>query len=140
MKMRRRQFLQLGSTLLLPLACDWTIPAVGADAAFSLDVSGGIISAPSDAAQWPAYRAALDKWRDETRATLQYNDALYRRPEFAWSASNYACCFLMMCDETLYDFRSGRYTVEKILRHGEREFGGYDSVLLWHAYPRIGAD
>lgn len=126
--------------MLLPLAGEWQILAVGADSSFSLDATGGIIPAPNDAAQWPAYRQALDLWRAETRARLQFNDVLYRRPEFAWSASNYACCFLMMCDESFYDWRDSRYTVETILRQGDREFGGYDSVLLWHAYPRIGVD
>jgi len=140
MKMRRRRFLQIGATLLLPLAGEWHILAVGAASSFSLDAAGGIIPAPNDAAQWPAYRVALARWREETRARLQYNDVLYRCPEFAWSASNYACCFLMMCDETFYDWRGSRYTVETILRHGDREFGGYDSVMLWHAYPRIGVD
>jgi formylglycine-generating enzyme required for sulfatase activity len=140
MNMRRRRFLQLGGTLLLPLAGEWRTLAVGADASLSLVASGGIIPAPDDAAQWPAYRLALARWREETRARLHYDDVLYRRPEFAWGASNYACCFLMMCDETFYDRRRSRYTVEKILRRGEREFGGYDSVLLWQAYPRIGVD
>jgi formylglycine-generating enzyme required for sulfatase activity len=140
MNIRRRRFLQIGASILPALAGGWPICAVGADSSVSLDTSAGIIPAPNDPAQWPAYRAALAKWREETRARLQYSDALYRRPEFAWAASNYACCFLMMCDETLYDFRRGRYTVEKILRDGQREFGSYDSVLLWHAYPRIGVD
>ncbi|MGP8199209.1 MAG: formylglycine-generating enzyme family protein [Limisphaerales bacterium] len=138
--MRRRRFLQLGATLLLPAVSDWHLLAAEAASSLSLDASGGIIPAPNDAVQWPAYREALVRWREATRARLHYDGALYRRPEFAWSASNYACCFLMMCDETFYDFRRGRYTVETLLDQGKREFGGYDSVMLWHAYPRIGVD
>src|SRR6516164_5148509 len=46
----------------------------------------------------------------------------------------------MMCDETFYDWRTGRYSVKEFLKQGRREFGGYDSVVLWHAYPRIGLD
>ena len=46
----------------------------------------------------------------------------------------------MLCDQTFYDAGSGRYTVDAFLDHGLREFGGYDSVVLWHAYPRIGVD
>ena len=129
MNICRRQFLQLGATVL-PLAGEWRILAVGAASSFSLAASGGIIPAPNDAAQWPDYRVALAEWREETRARLQYNDVLYRCPESAWSASNYACCFLMMCDETFYDCRGSRYTVETILRQGNREFGGYDSVMF----------
>lgn len=137
--MHRRRFLQLvaGS---LPLANEWHLWAEEPAVTFSLDVSGGIIPAPDDPAQWPAYRAAIAKWRQETRERIQYNDVLYRRPEFAWAASNYACCFLMMYDETFYNWRAGRYTVKSILRQGDRGFGGYDSVVLWHAYPRIGVD
>ncbi len=140
LKMRRRRFLQLGAALLLPLADEWAILAAGGDSSPNLDTSGGIIPAPNDASQWPAYRAALAGWREETRARLRYSDVLYRQPEFAWAASNYACCFLMMCDVAFYDSRRNRYTVEAILGRGDREFGGYDSVLLWHAYPRIGVD
>ncbi|MGA2749144.1 MAG: SUMF1/EgtB/PvdO family nonheme iron enzyme [Verrucomicrobiota bacterium] len=137
--MRRRRFLQLGAALL-PVAGGWRPARAEQPAVFKIDVSGDIIPAPSNPAQWPAFREALAVWRQEIRSRLEYNDVLYRRPEFAWSASNYACCFLMMCDEAIYDGRAGCYTVEDFLSHGEHEFGGYDSVVLWHAYPRIGVD
>jgi formylglycine-generating enzyme required for sulfatase activity len=114
--------------------------AAEAVSAFRFDPSQNIMPAPPDPVQWPAFREALAKWRAETRTRLKYSDALYQRREFAWSASNYSCCFLMACDETFYDWRSGRYTVDTFLDHGQREFGGYDSVVLWQAYPRIGLD
>jgi formylglycine-generating enzyme required for sulfatase activity len=99
-----------------------------------------VIQPPDDPSLWPAFREALRKWRAETKVKLQYSDLLYARKEFAWSASNYACCFLMMNDETFYDRRAGRYTADEFLDRGEREFGGYDSLVLWQAYPRIGLD
>jgi formylglycine-generating enzyme required for sulfatase activity len=99
-----------------------------------------IIPAPSDPVQWPAFRGLLAQWRAETRARLRYDDALYRRAEFAWVASHFSCCFAMVCDETFLDPQTGRYRVESFLDHGQREFGGYDSLVLWHAYPRIGVD
>jgi formylglycine-generating enzyme required for sulfatase activity len=136
--MPRRRF--LGAISVLMLAGRRCLLATQEKPVFTLDASGGIIPAPDDPALWPAFRAALSQWRQETRNRLRYNDALYRRSEFAWSASNYACCFLMTCDESFYDWRAGRYRVAAFLDHGRREFGGYDSVVLWHAYPRIGVD
>jgi hypothetical protein len=99
-----------------------------------------LIPAPSDPAQRAAWRTSLASWREETKARLRYDDRLYRRPEFDWVTSCFSCAFLMLCDETVYDHRRGRYTSDALLDHGRREFGGYDAVVLWHAYPRIGFD
>ena len=104
------------------------------------DAEKNIILAPKDPSHWPAFRRSLAEWRKQTRELLKYDDALYRKSEFHWASSSYVCYFIMMCDETFYDARSGRYTVDALLGEGQREFGGYDSVVLWHAYPRIGVD
>jgi formylglycine-generating enzyme required for sulfatase activity len=138
-KTNRRRFLQQ-TAVLLPLMSAWPLRARQGSPSFKFDPSQNIIPAPDDPAQWPAFRDALAQWRAETRARLNYSDALYRRREFAWAAANYSCCFLMVCDETFYDWKAGRYTVDAFVEHGQREFGGYDSVVLWHAYPRIGVD
>ncbi len=103
-------------------------------------VIDALIPAPTDPAQWDAWRKFLASWRTETRARLDYDDCLYRRPDFAWVPSCYNCGFLMLCDETFYNHRRGCYTPEVFLDHGRHEFGGYDALVLWHAYPRIGFD
>ena len=139
MKIHRRRFLQTGAALL-PLLSGWRLPASAAAQDLKLDASGNVFLAPDDPEQWAAFRAELAKWRAETKTRLNYKDDLYRRKEFAWSASNYSCCFLMTCDERFCDGRAGRYAVDAFLDEGEREFGGYDSVVLWHAYPRLGLD
>jgi hypothetical protein len=110
-----------------------TFHAGEATSQLQFDVSGNVFFGPADPEKWPSFREALAAWRKATRAGLHYEDTLYRRKEFAWAASNYACCFLMMCDETFYDWRAGRYAVDAFLDQGEKEFGGYDSVVLWHA-------
>lgn len=139
----RREFLRV---LTVPVAAfaaqDPRVLAAGQGQAlpFVFEPDKDIIPAPSEASQWPAFRARLNAWRDETRRRLRYDDALYRRPEFAWAASSFACCFLMLCDERVLDAGAGAYTIESFLDHGRLEFGGYDSLVLWHAYPRIGLD
>jgi formylglycine-generating enzyme required for sulfatase activity len=99
-----------------------------------------LIPAPDDPSHWRAYRLTLARWRQEAKKQAGYDDSLYGRPDFAWVTSSFACCFLMMCDEMFYNHREARYEVEAWVDRGIREFGGYDSVLLWHAYPRIGLD
>lgn len=99
-----------------------------------------IIKAPSDPSEWPVFRKALEKWRQAKRQQLDYNGSLYLRPDFAWVPSCYCCCFIMMCDQSFYNPRLGQYTVESFLDEGIEQFGGFDSVVLWHAYPRIGVD
>jgi hypothetical protein len=105
-----------------------------------LDTQGKLIKAPSDPALWPRYREELARWRQQTRQALNYDDSLYGKAEFRWSASNYACGFVMMYDSQFYDAATGQYTVDAVLEEGLQQFGGYDSVVLWHAYPRIGFD
>jgi len=46
----------------------------------------------------------------------------------------------MMCDSDFYDHKNNRYNTEKLIERGKKVYGGYDSVVLWHAYPRIGLD
>lgn len=101
---------------------------------------GEMIHAPADAALWPAWREQLDRWREQARRALRYDDALYRRPDFGWARTNFACCFVMLCDQAFYELPSGRFTIESFLDAGEAQFGGYDSLVFWHAYPRIGFD
>src|SRR5438067_2378351 len=99
-----------------------------------------ILQAPDDRARWPSWRKWLDEWCQQASAKLNYSDALYRREEFSWVPTSFSCCFLMMCDEEFYDHVAGRYTLGAFLENAQREFGGYDSLVLWHAYPRIGLD
>jgi formylglycine-generating enzyme required for sulfatase activity len=99
-----------------------------------------LVPAPSDASKWDPWRAALDEERWRMREYLNYSGQAYRSNDFAWVPGCYCCCFVMMCDETFYDPVTRRYTAEAFLDDGVREFGGYDAVVLWHAYPRIGFD
>ena len=99
-----------------------------------------LIPAPQDPAEWDAWRAFLRRWRDETRASLGYDDRLYRQPEFAWVSGCFACAMIMVWDLDFYDPAAGGYQVEALLEKGRAEFGGFDAVVLWHAYPNLGFD
>jgi len=99
-----------------------------------------ILKAPESPEDWPAWREALGRFRSEARQKLKYSDALYQREDFTWVLSCFSCCFLMLNDERFMDARHGRYRVEQFLEAETKEFGGFDAVVLWQAYPRLGLD
>ncbi len=93
---------------------------------------------PSDPAEWDNWRAGLTSWRETAHHELQYDGRRYDVPEFVWGRHCFSCAFVMMCDETFYDNETGQYTLERFLQDGRTRFGGYDAIVLWHAYPNIG--
>ena len=99
-----------------------------------------IFAAPDDPADWPAWREALARWRDEARGA----DRLRRRAPtsagLAWTQSCFAVALVWLWDELLYDHAAGRFTPDRLCAEAEREFGGFDGIVLWHAYPVIGID
>jgi hypothetical protein len=95
-----------------------------------------IISAPDDPADWPAWRDALARWRDAARTG--YDGSAYER--LTWTQSCFSVALLWLWDELLYDHEAERFTPERLLDHAEHEFGGFDGIVLWHAYPVIGID
>lgn len=99
-----------------------------------------IIPAPDDPAEFPAWRESLRRWREEAKAQLAYDGALYQRPEFAWARNCFACHFVLLWDQQICDHESGRYTPERYLEYAQQEFGGADALVLWHAYPNLGID
>ncbi|MFI2651278.1 SUMF1/EgtB/PvdO family nonheme iron enzyme [Micromonospora fulviviridis] len=95
-----------------------------------------IFAAPDDPADWPAWREQLTRWRADARARLGYTGGHY--DEIAGDC--FTVCLAWLWDETLYDHDRGEFTVGAFLDAARRDFGGFDGVVLWHAYPVIGLD
>lgn len=99
-----------------------------------------LVAAPADPSKWEAWREALGAERQRVRERLGYDGGSYRGEAFAWVPACYGCCFAMMYDQKFYDPVERCYTADKFLDEGMKEFGGYDAIVLWQAYPRIGFD
>jgi hypothetical protein len=121
-----------------PIDLPTTLPLDG-----TLDPGTGdiakVFAAPDDPADWPAWRAALIRWRTEARARLGYRGSRYDRPETAWTRSCYSVALVWLWDERLFDHEAQRFDVEGFLER-TADHGGFDGVVLWHAYPIIGID
>jgi formylglycine-generating enzyme required for sulfatase activity len=98
-----------------------------------------IFAAPSDRADWPAWREDLSAWRLEARARLDYDGAAYERTETGWARSAYSVAQIWLWDERLFDHERQEFTVDAFLDR-VADHGGFDGVVLWHAYPIIGID
>ena len=95
--------------------------------------------APDSASERPAWLSNLSTWRQETRNKLAPN-SIYALKDTAWTSHAYVCGLVMLWDEEFYDQEAGHFTVEAYLEKAIAQFGGYDVLVLWHAYPLIGFD
>ncbi|GJM27729.1 MAG: hypothetical protein DHS20C17_03640 [Cyclobacteriaceae bacterium] len=69
-----------------------------------------------------------------------FDDQIYARDDLAWMHSNFIMGFAFIWDMDFYDSKNGVYTVDKFCAQANEEFGGFNSVLLWHSYPHLGVD
>lgn len=101
---------------------------------------GKILAAPDDPADWPRWREQLLRWRTEARQRLGFDDTIYTRPDLAWASRCYVITQVWLWDELLYDWEHHCFTPDRLVADARDRFGGFDGVVLWHAYPVIGID
>jgi sulfatase modifying factor 1 len=125
--------------LSVPRPIDLATPVpLGSVALDELD-HAKILAAPDDPRRWPAWRATLQRWRADARERhSHYGSAYDSRP--SWMSTCASIRLVWLWDERLYDRASGRFTVDESVDAVERDFGGFDAVVLRHAYPVIGLD
>lgn len=140
MLLSRRDWIRMTAAATLVRSAGFETPADQFSTRWRFEPDRNLIHAPLDPSLWPEFRQKLHEWRNTARLQMGYSGALYDDPRFSWASRNFACGFVMLNDELFCDVRAGRYTVERFLAYAQREFGGFDSVVLWHAYPRIGLD
>lgn len=97
---------------------------------------GQLVVAPSSPAEQPAWLAQLLEWK----ASLDFDRSLYADPQRVWTQRNAIQALVIVQERTLFDPRTGRYTVNRYLDDVQKRYGGVDSVIIWHTYPNIGID
>ncbi|MBX7256270.1 MAG: formylglycine-generating enzyme family protein [Candidatus Hydrogenedentes bacterium] len=103
-----------------------------------LRLSPHYIAAPLPDQSREEWLQALSDYRASIRATL--DRSIYDRPDLQWASSAFTCHFTFMYDRSFYSPDTGAYTLDSFLGDGQREFGGYDAIVLWQGYPRLGFD
>ena len=95
-----------------------------------------ILAAPDDPGDWPAWRDQLNRWRDDARR--RFGEVRYPSAT-AWASRCFSVAIVWLWDERLFDHDLQRFSPERFL-DAVAEFGGFDGIVLWHAYPIIGLD
>lgn len=98
------------------------------------------INGPDSPADTPSWLVAMQTYRTQQKASLNYDDSVYQFPALAWTQHNPIQPQAMAHDRYLYDVTSGRYTVDKYLDDVRKRYGGIDSILIWPTYPNLGVD
>lgn len=84
---------------------------------------------------WPA---AWALFRDRVRSLFDLSQ--YQRPEVAWYQDQFVQHFTFLYGREILNLETGRLELDRFLDEAERDFGGYDGMLLWGVYPRLGID
>ena len=113
---------------------------LGPDADPALLDDAKILAAPADPDDWPRWREQLAAWRLDARRRTSYDGSHYDVPGREWTRTAYSVALVWLWDDQLYDAETGRFTPRRLVERGIEDFGGYDAVVLWHAYPVIGID
>ena len=116
----------------------WAKLIVGMDATH--DQTPGHVVVRDFAMQEPARAASVVGPTVLSGPPSGLDRSLYDRRDLAWASRAFLCHFTFLYDLSLFDPAIGQYRLDSFLDQGEREFGGYDALVLWHAYPRIGVD
>ncbi len=99
----------------------------------------GYFLAPDGHVTYQDWLAEMRAERARRRARFGMNDRIYSG-DYAWTARNFVQGFVFVFDTRFYDVKNNRYRLDEFLEDGQKRFGGYDSLLLWHSYTNIGVD
>lgn len=80
---------------------------------------------------------AFDRYRDYWASNYDFSE--YNKEDLKWFNNCAVHNFTFLYGKQGFDFEKQTIDVDKLLEEG-KEFGGYDTVILWNQYPRLGID
>jgi len=90
--------------------------------------------------EWNAWHRAMLEERRAALAHARFDPSVYMDANLMWSDTTFRQLFLFIYDASFYDRDACRYRTPELIDRWRAMFGRVDSVLLWHAYPRLGFD
>jgi hypothetical protein len=84
------------------------------------------------------WRGVIEQMRRRVRP--QVDLAEYEREDLAWYQSQWVQHFTFLYGREILNLKTHQFEIERFLAEAERDFGGYDGMLIWGGYPRLGVD
>jgi hypothetical protein len=84
------------------------------------------------------WHAAFRAFKKSVRDNFDFT--YYRRPVQEKYRQRFVSHFTFVYGKDIYDPAANRFRIDEFLDEGKLNFGGYDYMLLWHDYPRMGID
>ena len=84
------------------------------------------------------WHAAFDAFKKYIRSSFDFT--YYNRPVQKKYRQRLVSHFTFLYGHDIYDPQTNEFRINRFLDEGEENFGGYDYMLLWHDYPRLGLD
>jgi hypothetical protein len=84
------------------------------------------------------WHAAFSAFKNYIRSDFDFT--FYKRPVQEKYRQRLISHFTFLYGFDIYDPQTNRFKIDAFLDEGELNFGGYDYMLLWHDYPRMGID
>ncbi len=105
--------------------------------AIQVNVHGLRLSIPASKQNLKIYNEQKASFYPKNAGT---DKQLYQRPETQWVKRNFISGFAYLWDNDFWDADKKVFTAQKYCDKMKREFGGFQSVLIWIGYPNIGID
>lgn len=89
---------------------------------------------------WPLSRGweeCFCRFRAEVRQNVDFSQ--YDRPDLGWIRDCTLTHFTYAFGKEFFDYTAGEGDLTRLLDQGDA-FGGYDAIILWLEYPRLGVD
>lgn len=83
------------------------------------------------------WEEAFSRWREDMRHHVNLRE--YEREDLRWLREAVFPAYTFSYSRQIYDYERQRLDIDQVLDRGD-EIGGFDAVILWHLYPRLGVD
>jgi len=84
------------------------------------------------------WHVAFDVYKKHIYSTFDFT--YYDRPIQEQYRKQLISHFTFLYGHDIYNPKTNVFDIDRFLDEGEANFGGYDYMLLWHDYPRMGVD